>query len=108
MKVFIYIERINWLDELIQQRRTGTPKELARRFGISCSRLYRIIDYMKGMGAPIAYDRKLRTYYYTSLYSIQIKIEVQELNDAESEKILGGSCFLSKGRSLLFLCAERK
>lgn len=80
MKLFQYIDRINLLDKLIRQRRTGTQSELAIRLGLSVSRLARIIEYLKDIGAPIAFDRSLNTYYYEKEYSIQIKVEVQQEN----------------------------
>lgn len=80
MKLFQYIDRINLLDKLIRQRRTGTQSELAVRLGLSVSRLARIIEYLKDIGAPIVFDRSLNTYYYEREYSIQINVEVQQGN----------------------------
>ncbi len=78
MQLFKYIDRINLLDKLIGQRRTGAQAELAKRLELSVSRLARIIEYLKDRGAPIAFDRSLNTYYYERAYSIQIKVEVQQ------------------------------
>ncbi|WP_198659581.1 hypothetical protein, partial [Nubsella zeaxanthinifaciens] len=47
MKLFEYIERINLLHKLINERRTGTPARLAKRLNISTSRLYVILDELK-------------------------------------------------------------
>lgn len=80
MKLFQYIDRINLLDKLIRQRRTGTQSELAVRLGLSVSRLARIIEYLRDIGAPITFDKSLNTYYYEKDYSIQIKVEVQQEN----------------------------
>lgn len=80
MKLFQYIDRINLLDKLIRQRRTGTQSELAVRLGLSVSRLARIIEHLKDIGAPIVFDRSLNTYYYEREYSIQINVEVQQGN----------------------------
>ncbi|MFU1857270.1 hypothetical protein ACK8HY_09655 [Sphingobacterium sp. NGMCC 1.201703] len=80
MQLFKYIDRINLLDKLIRQRRTGAQGELALRLGLSVSRLARIIEYLKDIGAPIAFDRSGNTYYYENEYSIQIKVEVQKEN----------------------------
>ena len=80
MKLFQYIDRFNLLDKLICQRRTGTQRQLALRLKISGSRLARIIEYLKDIDAPIAFDRSLNTYYYEKEYSIQIKVEVQQEN----------------------------
>lgn len=49
---------------MIRCRRTGSPGELAKRMGISESTLYKYISFMRDSGAPIAYSKKGRTYYY--------------------------------------------
>lgn len=96
MTVFKYIDRINLLDKLIRQRRTGTPTELADRLSLSVSRVARIIEYLRDMGAPIAYDRILETYYYEVDYSIQIKVDIQSLNRAQMINIHGGTKIFSE------------
>jgi predicted DNA-binding transcriptional regulator YafY len=35
------------LDELTRRRQTGTPKELAKKFGISSRTLYRRIEFLR-------------------------------------------------------------
>lgn len=96
MTVFKYIDRINLLDTLIRQRRTGTPTELADRLSLSVSRVARIIEYLRDMGAPIAYDRVLETYYYEVDYSIQIKVDIQSLNRTQMKNIHGGAKIFSE------------
>ena len=64
------------LPKLIRQRQTGAQGELALRLGLSVSRLARIIEYLKDIGAPIVFDRSDNTYYYEKEHSIQIKVEV--------------------------------
>ena len=96
MTVFKYIDRINLLDKLIRQRRTGTPTELADRLSLSVSRVARIIEYLRDMGAPIAYDRVLETYYYQVDYSIQIKVDIQSLNRVQMKNIHGGTEIFSE------------
>jgi len=82
MLLFKYIDRINLMDKLIQQRRTGTQKELAARLQLSVSRLACIIEYLKTVGAPIAFNRSTKTYYYRSEYSIQIKVKIHRSSNA--------------------------
>ncbi|UIR54794.1 hypothetical protein LZQ00_10950 [Sphingobacterium sp. SRCM116780] len=79
MQLFKYIDRINLMDRLIRQGHTGTQTEFARRLGLSVSRLARIVEYLKDMGAPLEYDRTRNTYYYEGEYSIQIKVDIQQL-----------------------------
>lgn len=61
MKHLILIERI---DQLIRLRATGTPQNLAKRLGVSKTKLYRMISMMKDMNAPVEYDEKLGSYIY--------------------------------------------
>lgn len=77
MKVRIQLERIEIIHRLIDQRRTGRPEELARRLGLSVSRLARIIEYLRAEGAPIAYDRSLQTYFYTHRFEIDVSLRFQ-------------------------------
>ncbi len=54
-----------YLSHLIQQAHTGTSNELARKLGVSRSTLMDHINKLKGSGAPIAYCRVRKSYYYT-------------------------------------------
>lgn len=96
MKIFKYIDRLNLIDTLIRQKRTGTPSELAMRVGVSVSGLARIVDNLKGVGAPIAFDRKLKSYYYTRDYSIRINVEIEDLDLKSSLETYGGTVFISR------------
>ena len=58
------------MDQLIRQGRTGTQTEFANRQGLSVSRLARIIEYLKEIGALLEYDRSRHTYSYEEEYSI--------------------------------------
>ena len=45
--------------------RTGTPKELASKLGVSERTVYNYISYMKNeMNAPIRFDNQKGTYCY--------------------------------------------
>ncbi|MCL7989226.1 hypothetical protein M8998_14850 [Sphingobacterium sp. lm-10] len=90
MQLFKYIERINLIDKLIRQRRTGTPAVLARRLGISVSRLYAILDQLKCRGAPIRYCRDTSTYFYEEEFAISITITLEQLKEPVVRKISGG------------------
>ena len=103
MKIFMYIDRLNLLHKLIMQKRTGTPEELAGRLRISSSRVYCILDEMKGYDAPIAYSRQLRTYYYTDPFELSISVEIRVLDYEETRKVSGGVKFFENYSSLLFL-----
>lgn len=91
MKIFEYIDRVNLLDKLIAAKRTGTPEELAKRINLSKSRLLRVIEDLKLMGAPITYSRQSKTYYYTTNYKMHIILEFTTLGESDMKEINGGS-----------------
>lgn len=93
MKLYLYIDRINLLNKLISQSKTGNQSELAKRLNISISRLARIIEYMKDQGAPIKFNRAKNTYYYEGRYSIKIDVKVEKINDQELKDINAGVYF---------------
>jgi len=95
MMVFRHIDRINLLDKLIRQRRTGTPAELAKRLGISTSRLYIVLGELKAHGAPIGYCRQSRTYYYEHSFSISISVKIEGLDEKELRIVSAGQGFFS-------------
>ena len=58
------IERINKFDELIKEKKTGSPDESSELLGISKRQFYRMIALMIKMNAPIKYDKKIKSYVY--------------------------------------------
>lgn len=76
MKVFDYINRIQRIHQAINNGKTGTPSEFAATLNISVSRLFRIIEELKLLGAPIIYDRSLRTYRYESSFEISFSVYI--------------------------------
>lgn len=65
MPIQIYIERLRYLDSLIQTKATGTVKQLSKKLGISVISVLKYISAMKEMGCPIKYCRRRNCYYYT-------------------------------------------
>lgn len=102
MQLFKYIDRINLINRLIKQKRTGSPEDLANRIGISVSRLARVIEYMKSKGAPIYYDRQLYTYVYQYEYSLQIQVEIESIKESDMKTIFAGQKMLEKNISNAF------
>lgn len=103
MKFLCYIDRINQMNLLLQRSATGSPFEFANRLGVSRTRLYEMIDELRSYGAPITYDRCLRTFYYSEPFDIRVNMKVSSLDTEEQIRIHGGAethspCFFS-GRS---------
>lgn len=59
------IRIIKRLHTLLLSERTGTPKELASKLGLSERSVYNYISFMKSeMNAPIIYDNQKGNYFY--------------------------------------------
>ena len=84
------IERLQKLNKLIEQEKTGTPKELAKRLGVTRRTLYRMIESIRLLGVYIEYDRKSMTFYYQDSDRIDIQFSLRILHDDEIKKIAGG------------------
>jgi|ERR1035437_1644439 hypothetical protein len=56
-----YIERLH---ELILSKKTGNPKELSERLGISRANLYILIEELNTLNLPVTYSTKYETFYY--------------------------------------------
>lgn len=84
------IERIQMLDKLISNRRTGNPDELAKRLGVSRSQLYLIIEYLKDMGLIISYSRKINSFYYEENSRLSIEFNFKVISAEEGKIIYGG------------------
>ncbi len=66
MNVIIkHIDLIERIDQLIRLEATGSSAQLASRLNISRAQLYRIINVMKELNAPIEYDFTIPSYIYT-------------------------------------------
>jgi hypothetical protein len=59
------IKKIIKVNELIASGRSGTPRYMADKLGISERMLFHIIKFMKDeLHAPIKYDRNKMRYYF--------------------------------------------
>ncbi|KZS39570.1 hypothetical protein AWE51_07910 [Aquimarina aggregata] len=65
------IELIDRIDQLIRLQATGTPESLAHRLGVSKTKLYRIINIMKDLNAPILYDVAIQSFVYEAAVGFQ-------------------------------------
>lgn len=97
MQLFKQIERLNLLDKLISQKKTGNPESLAKRLNLSVSRLARIIEFLREAGAPIQYDRTLQTYFYEYDYQVSIQVSMQPLSDDDTRLYEAGAFFTGSG-----------
>ncbi len=70
------------IHQLILDQRTGKPKDLASRLGISERSVYNYIGYMKNnLNAPISYEAMKQSYYYSSECNLNFKVNDISLLD---------------------------
>ncbi len=65
MSLYKFTSRLERMDQLISRAATGTPAEFAAKLNLKRSVLMDNLKEIKEMGAPIAYCKYRRTYYYT-------------------------------------------
>jgi predicted DNA-binding transcriptional regulator YafY len=90
MKVFEYLDRISLLHKLVSRQRTGTPEELACSLGVSRTSLYELIDELRSRGAPIAYSKSTKTFFYRQPYDINVTCILRPLTFSEEKENAGG------------------
>ena len=95
MKIFKFIDRINMIHKLIFQGNTGTPEEFASHLGVSRTSLYELLDELRLRGAPIAYSKSAKTFYYREPYDISVTYHFRPLTIQEEKQFSGGN-FSSK------------
>ncbi len=82
------INQIERVDALIRRKATGCPKSLASRLEISERALYRLINLMKELGAPIYFCKSRRSFCYSSEVIWSAKFV---LANGSSRNISGGN-----------------
>ncbi len=84
------IERMQILNKLIKEQRTGTPKELAERLGISRRQLYTYLDYLRDFGLDVFFSRRQNSFVYSDDKEIQVDLKIKVIGKTDLEKINGG------------------
>lgn len=88
--IYRYINRLQQIDQLIRQRRTGNATQFAGKVGVSRRQIYNCLDDLKNLGMEIEYDRNNETYFYRKLYKLRFSFDIEELNEQEVYKYEGG------------------
>ncbi len=73
-----HIEMIERIDQLIRLQATGSSDELAARLGVSKTKVYRIINTMRSLNAPISYDMGLQSFVYEASVGFQFGFYTKE------------------------------
>lgn len=90
MTINKYVNRLRQINQLIRQQRTGSPKELATKLGISERQVYNSVDYLRDKEVPISYCRIRKTYYYSEPVDLRISFSLVNLSTQETKEIDGG------------------
>lgn len=70
----MYLENLQRLIEAIEQKSTGNAREISQKLNVSERMVYNYLDVLKNeFGAPIKYNRALKSYFFTE----EGKIELQ-------------------------------
>lgn len=91
MCIFKYLHRLGRLHQLIKMKATGSPSQLGEKLELSERHTRDYISQMKELGAPIAYDKRRNTYYYTQ--ETQFDFGFKPLKPVELQEINAGFYF---------------
>jgi len=58
------IELIERIDQLVRMQATGSAEDLASRLNISKTKVYRAINTMRDLNAPVVYDMTIQSFVY--------------------------------------------
>jgi len=90
MNFIKHIERIQLINKLIKEEKTGSPEELSARLGISRRQLYNHIETLKDLGLEVAYSRKGNSFYYVENKHLEVTFSLKVISPEEIENINGG------------------
>ncbi len=96
------ISLIERIDQLVRLRATGTPSELATRLGISKAKLYRVIDVMKELQAPIVYNISRQSFEYEDAVKFKCGFYVKVLPKGDAISINGGFVVMATTIEIIF------
>ena len=94
--IFKQLNRLQQIDQLIRQRRTGNADELAQKLRISRRLVYYWLDELKEMGLELYYNREVKSFVYHKPYKINISFEIKELTYDELLETEAGVNFSQK------------
>jgi predicted DNA-binding transcriptional regulator YafY len=66
------LNKIKRVDALIRRKATGTPDQLADKLEVSRRTIFRIIDDLKELGAPVIYSKFRQSYQYEDDFELKL------------------------------------
>jgi predicted DNA-binding transcriptional regulator YafY len=61
----VYFTRLEYLNQLIKKKSTGSPLELAQKLNVSERTIFYYLEILKSLGADVKFSRMRNSYYYT-------------------------------------------
>ena len=101
------LERLKKIHKMINSENTGSPAELAKRLHISVRQTYLLIEMLREMDAPILFNRRTKTYYYSKDYELTININIQVLVHDQLMNIYTGKGVSNYINSLQGSCSKQ-
>lgn len=86
------LDRLKRINEMIKLESTGNPKEFSKQLGLSESHLYRCLNEIKDMGAPVKYSKRKNSYYYSKPFEIKVSYSIELISNEECSQIYAGFC----------------
>jgi hypothetical protein len=87
-------QRLIYVNHLIKSKSTGTPKQLAKKLGLSERGWFKFRDELvNDLELPIAYCNYRKTYYYTTSGSFEMGF--RKLNESDTHKLIAGRSYIA-------------
>tara|TARA_R110002020_G_scaffold259853_3_gene473998 strand:- start:209 stop:571 length:363 start_codon:yes stop_codon:yes gene_type:complete len=90
MEFIRQIERLQLLNKLVKEQRTGKPEELAKRLGISRAKLYLMLDEMRDEGIEIRFSKRSNSFVYENCEGVSVIFSMKVLEASEIRSISAG------------------
>jgi len=100
MVVFKHIQRLEKINKLISENRTGTPDEFAKRIGVGRRQLYNYLDELRSYGVDIGYCRQSRSFLFESNKHLKINFECEVIDFGDQRGTSAGWRINSLSNSL--------
>ena len=93
MNTFKQLEEIREAHRIIKNGNSGNSIEFSRKLYVSERKFFKILKELKGMGAPVKYDKFLKKYYYDGPFDLIVSFSICVLIKDELKLIYGGNSF---------------
>jgi DNA-binding Lrp family transcriptional regulator len=90
MEFIKQIERLQLLNKLVGEKRTGSPEELADRLGVSRAKLYLILEELRDQNVCIRFRKRINSFEYQTCKGINLEFSFCVLLKEEEKGINGG------------------